>query len=129
MSEQQRTATIPCSTCGGTGRVFLAAHPVPDLPCLVCKGEGSVPDLMAALQQSVAAAKGARKDGSEARMALRYEVPPASPELREAVDRLSNPRDAGSEAPDDNPHESDGTTPEACAYCGDVWPCAGADHA
>ena len=35
----------------------------------------------------------------------------------------------GSQAPDDNPHESDGTTPEACAYCGDVWPCAGADHA
>lgn len=25
---------------------------------------------------------------------------------------------------DDNPHESDGTHPEACTYCGDVWPCA-----
>lgn len=25
---------------------------------------------------------------------------------------------------DDNPHESDGTVPEACDYCGDVWPCA-----
>lgn len=26
---------------------------------------------------------------------------------------------------DDNPHGSDGTHPEACDYCGDVWPCAG----
>lgn len=25
---------------------------------------------------------------------------------------------------DDNPHDSDGTHPEACTYCGDVWPCA-----
>ena len=24
---------------------------------------------------------------------------------------------------DDNPHESDGTHPEACTYCGDAWPC------
>lgn len=40
-----------------------------------------------------------------------------------------DPRKNGSHAPADNPHESDGTTPEACAYCGDVWPCAGADHA
>ena len=26
---------------------------------------------------------------------------------------------------EDNPHESDGTPPEACSYCGDVWPCRG----
>ena len=29
-----------CSTCGGEGRVFLPAHPVPDLPCLACDGTG-----------------------------------------------------------------------------------------
>jgi hypothetical protein len=28
----------------------------------------------------------------------------------------------------DNPHESDGTPPEACTYCGDVWPCAGSQN-
>ena len=33
--------------------------------------------------------------------------------------------DSGS---NDNPHESDGTPPEACTYCGDVWPCAGSQN-
>jgi len=40
-------------------------------------------------------ARRALDSGSEARMALRYEVPPATPELRAAIDRLSDPRENG----------------------------------
>lgn len=29
-----------CTECGGTGRVFLPAHPVPNLPCVKCDGSG-----------------------------------------------------------------------------------------
>lgn len=38
------------------------------------------------------------------------------------------PEDPDENGSNDNPHESDGTPPEACTYCGDVWPCAGSQN-
>lgn len=44
-------------------------------------------------------------------------------------DRTETPGSSDQNGSNDNPHESDGTPPEACTYCGDVWPCAGSQNA
>lgn len=44
--------------------------------------------------------------------------------VREHFDLYDGPPGYAEQNGRDNAHESDGTVPEACDYCGDVWPCA-----
>ena len=56
------TASTPCWTCDGLG---YHAATLNRQPCSICMGSGAVPDLLAALEQSIERARAARRSGSQ----------------------------------------------------------------